>query len=55
MNSKINNAKKDLRLVYPQGYKTAYSFIFKAMARYMSPQYPNKNLTTQKIHQLSIL
>ena len=42
MNSKNDNAKKDLRLVYSQGNKTAYPPTIEAMARYMSTQYPNK-------------
>ena len=43
MNSKKDNAKKDLCLAYSQGNKTAYSLSIEAMARYMSTQYPSKN------------
>ena len=48
MNSKNDNAKKDLRLAYSQGNKTAYPLTIKAMARYMSTQYPNKNSAHQR-------
>ena len=43
MDLKNNNANKDLHLAYSQGNKTAYSLSVKAIARYMSTQYPNKN------------
>ena len=43
MNSKNNNAKKDLCLAYSQGNKSAYPLSAKLIARYMSAQYPNKN------------
>ena len=43
MNLKNNNAKKDLHLAYSQGNKTAYPLSIKAMARYISTQYPSKN------------
>ena len=43
MNLKNNNAKKDLHLAYSQGNKLAYSVTAKAMAKYMSTQYPYKN------------
>ena len=47
MNSKNNNAKKDLCLDYPQGNKTVYPLSIEAMARYMSTQYPSKNSSHQ--------
>ena len=43
MNSKNNNAKKDLRLAYSQGNMTAYPSIIEGMAIYLLTQYPNKN------------
>ena len=42
LNSKNDNAKKDLRL-YSKGDKSAYPLIAKAMTSYMLTQYPNKN------------
>ena len=41
MNSKNENAKKNLRLAYSQGNYTAYPLNIKAAARYLSTQYPN--------------
>ena len=48
MNSKNENAKKDLRLAYSQGNNTAYPFDIESMARYLSTQYPNKNSVNQR-------
>ena len=48
MNSKNKTAKKDLRLAYSQGNSTAYPTNIKAMARYLSTQYPNNNPTNQR-------
>ena len=48
MNSKNDNAKKDLRLSYSQGNMTAYPPTIKSMARYLSTQYPNKNSANQR-------
>ena len=48
MNLKNNNAKKDLYLAYSQGNMTAYLPTIKAMDRYMSTQYPNKNSAHQR-------
>ena len=42
MNSKNDVAKKDLRLSYSQGNKTAYPVTAKSMARYLLAQYNNK-------------
>ena len=42
MNFKNDAAKKDLRILYSQGNKTAYPVTAKAMARYLSTQYNNK-------------
>ena len=42
MNSKNDVAKKDLRLSYSQGNKTAYLVTPEAMARYLATQYNNK-------------
>ena len=42
MNLKNNNTKKDLRLAYSQGNKSAYPFSAKEMARFVSTQYPIK-------------
>ena len=42
MNSKNDNAKKDLRLLYSQGNKSAYPVSAEAMARYLSTQYTTK-------------
>ena len=47
MNSKYNNAKKDLRLAYFQGNMTAYPPPIESMARYLSTEYPNKNSDNQ--------
>ena len=48
MNSKNDNAKKDLHLAYIQGNITAYPPTIKAMARYLSTKYPNKNSAHQR-------
>ena len=48
MNSKNDNAKKDLRLVYSQGNMTGYPSTIEGMARYLSTQYPNKNYANQR-------
>ena len=48
MNSKNDNTKKDLCLTYSKGNKTAYPLSIKAMTRYMSTQYPNKNSGHQR-------
>ena len=42
MNSKNDNAKKDLRLSYLRGNKSAYPTTIERMAGYLSTQYPNK-------------
>ena len=42
MNSKNDNAKKDLHLSYSQGNKLVYPVTAEAMARYLSTQYTNK-------------
>ena len=42
MNSKNDNAKKDLRLLYSQGNKSASLVTAEAMGRYMLTQYNNK-------------
>ena len=42
MNSKNDAAKKDLRLLYSQGNKTASPVTAESMARYLSIQYNNK-------------
>ena len=42
MNSKNDNAKKDLHFLYSQGHKSAYPVSAEAMARYLSTQYTNK-------------
>ena len=47
MNTKNDNAKKDLCLAYSQGNITAYPPIIEAMARYLSTQFPNKNSAHQ--------
>ena len=47
MNSKNENAKKDLRLAYSQGNNTAYPTDIKSAARYLSTQYPNNKPTNQ--------
>ena len=47
MNSKNDNAKKDLRLVYSQGNMNVYPFTIELMARYPSTKYPNKNSVNQ--------
>ena len=43
MNVKNNKAKKNLYLAYSKENKAVYPLTIKAMARYMSTQYPNKN------------
>ena len=43
LNSQNNKTKKDLRLSYSQGNKSAGLLTAKAMATYMSTQYPNMN------------
>ena len=48
MNSKKEHAKKDLRLAYSQGHMTAYPPNIKAMARYLSTQYPNNKPANQR-------
>ena len=48
MNSKNDNAKKDLRLLYSQGNKTAYPATAKSMARYLLTQYNNKVLNNPR-------
>ena len=48
INLKNDNAKKDLRLAYSQGNITVYPPTIKAMARYLSTQYPNKNYAHQR-------
>ena len=48
MNSKNENAKKDLRLAYSQGNNTAYPTNIESAARYLSTQYPNNKPTTQR-------
>ena len=48
LNSKNDNTKKDLRLSYPQENKSAYQTTVKAMARYLSTQYPNKTIGHQR-------
>ena len=45
MNSKNENAKKDLRLAYSQGNNTAYPTDIESAARYLSTQYPNNKPT----------
>ena len=47
MNSKNENAKKDLCLAYSQGNTTAYPTDIKSMARYLSTQYPNNKPANQ--------
>ena len=48
MNSKNKNAKKDKRLSYSQGNKSTYPPTAKAMAIFLSIQYPNKNIGHQR-------
>ena len=48
MNSKNENAKKDLRLAYSQGNNTAYPFDIESMARYLSTQYLNNKPANQR-------
>ena len=43
MNSKNDNVKKDLRLAYSQGNKTAYPLNLESMARYLLPMYSIKS------------
>ena len=47
MNSKNNNDKKNLCLVYSQGNMTAHPLTIESMVRYLSTQYPNKNSAYQ--------
>ena len=47
MNSKNNNARKDLRLVYHQRNNTAYPTDIELAAKYLSIQYPNNKPTNQ--------
>ena len=47
LNSKNNNPKKGLCLSYSQRNKSAYPTTAKAMARYLSTQYPNKTIGHQ--------
>ena len=44
MNPKNNNAKKDLRLAYAQGNRSAYLVTVESMARFLSLQYNIKTL-----------
>ena len=48
MNSKNENAKKDLRLAYSQGNHTAYPPNIKAAACNLSTQYPNNKPANQR-------
>ena len=48
LNSKNNNAKKDLHLSYSQENISAYPTTAKAMARYLLTQYPNKTIGRQR-------
>ena len=48
INSKNENAKKDLRLAYSQGNNTTYAPDIESMARYLSTQYPNNKPTNQR-------
>ena len=48
MNSKNENAKKDLRLAYSKGNNTAYPTDIESAARYLSTQYPNNKPTNQR-------
>ena len=48
LNSKNDNAKKDLRLSYSQGNKKAYPKSAEAMARYLSTQYTTKTSNNQR-------
>ena len=48
MNSKNENAKKNLRLAYSQVNNTAYSTNIKSAARHLSTQYPNNKSTNQR-------
>ena len=47
VNLKNNNTKKYLCLAFSKTNKTEYPLLIKAMARYMSTQYPNKNSSHQ--------
>ena len=47
MNSKNKTAKKNLHLSYSQGNSTSYPTNIKAMARYLSTQYPNNKSANQ--------
>ena len=48
MNSKNENAKKDLHLAYSQGNITAYPSDFESMAKYLSTQYVNNKPANQR-------
>ena len=48
MNSKNDNTRKDLCLLYSQRNKSAYPPTAKAMARYLLTKYPNKNILHQR-------
>ena len=48
INLKNDNAKKDLHLAYSQGNITMYPLTIKAMASYLSTQYPNKTIVHQR-------
>ena len=48
MNSNKETAKKDLHLAYSQGNSTVYSINIKAMAKYLSTQYPNNKPANQR-------
>ena len=48
MNLKNKTAKKDLHLEYSQANNTAYPTNIKAMARYLSTQYPNNKPANQR-------
>ena len=48
MNSKNENAKKDLSLTYSQGNNTVYPTNIKSTVRYLSTKYPNNKPTNQR-------
>ena len=48
MNSNNEIAKKDLRLTYSQENYTTYQADIKAVARYLSTQYPNNKSVNQR-------
>ena len=48
MNSKNENAKKDLYLAYSQENNTTYQPDIESMTRYLSTQYPNNKPTNQR-------